>query len=89
MGICDLCQLSSPAIGCTRLSGEACLKEALKWVKATATNGDIIKALFPSLDNSATYDDGVVRIFNPSDKVADIATNTDWLYRRYKEGDTE
>lgn len=54
-----------------------------------ATNGDVIKALFPSLNNSATYDNGVVRIFNPVDKMADIATNTDWLHRAYKVGDTD
>ena len=84
MNICDLCQLSSPS-GCTKLSNEVCLKDALKLIKASATNGDVIRAMFPSLDNSATYDTGVVRIFNPFDKMADIATNTDWLHRAYKE----
>lgn len=57
MNICDLCQLSSPS-GCTKLSNEVCLKDALKLIKATATNGDIIKAVF----SNALYQDGILTV---------------------------
>ena len=45
MNICDLCQLSSPS-GCTKLDNEVCLKRALKLIKASATNGDMIKTIY-------------------------------------------
>lgn len=82
MSICDLCQLSSPAMGCTRLSGEDCLKDALQLIRASATNGDVIKALFPKVP---------IKIFKSMNTVTFGSTqfDLDWWNAPYKVGDTE
>ena len=80
MSICDLCQLSSPS-GCTKLDNEVCLKEALKLIKATATNGDVIKALFPNITISSFNGKTETSL----DKHTDF--RTDWWNSPYKVGD--
>lgn len=86
MSICDLCQLSSPAIGCTRLRGEDCLKDALKLIRASATNGDVIKAIFPDAEN-IRMDNGL-----PLNFVLEFELHRNyknWWNSPYKAGDTE
>lgn len=83
MSICDLCQLSSPS-GCTKLSNEVCLKDALTLIKATATNGDMIKALFPNTkiqegERYAIWDVGT----------DNVSFWNNWWNAPYKRGDTE
>lgn len=87
MSICDLCQLSSPAIGCTRLSGEDCLKDALKLIKASATNGDVINALFPNNGSYGT-NGNEVHVFGIGGNGILVFTK-DWWNRPYKAGDTD
>ena len=85
MSICDLCQLSSPS-GCTRLSNEHCLKETFKLIRATATNGDVIKALFPDAEN-IRVDNGL-----PLNFVLEFELHRnykDWWNAPYKRGDID
>ena len=50
-----------------------------------ATNRDVLKILFPSLNKTNTYENGVTHIYKPLDDKAEIVTNADWLYRPYNE----
>ena len=77
MSICDLCQLSCPTAGCTRLRGEDCLKGALKFIRKSATNGDIIKALFP---------DYTIKF---KGNIFSMRVENNWLNAPYKRGDTD
>ena len=86
MNICDLCQLSSPAIGCTRLSGEDCLKDALKLIKASATNGDVIKALFLRKDIEIDEHKNYTQMYYTDSY---ITFPSSWWNAPYKAGDTE
>ena len=47
--ICEICQLYSPTAGCTKLENESCLKEALKLIKPSVTNGEMIQKTFPNV----------------------------------------
>lgn len=40
--VCELCSLCSPNMGCTKLKNESCLKEAIKLIKPSVTNGELI-----------------------------------------------
>lgn len=45
--ICELCSLCSPNMGCTKLENESCLKEAIKLIKPSVTDGEVIQTMFP------------------------------------------
>ena len=45
--VCELCSLCSPQMGCTKLSHESCLKEAIKLIKPSVTNGEMFLTAFP------------------------------------------
>ena len=80
MNICDLCQLSSPS-GCTKLSNEDCLKDVLKLIRTSATNGNVIKALFPNVP---------IKKFKSMSTVTFGSTqfDLDWWNAPYKAGDS-
>ena len=82
MNICKICQLSSPS-GCAKLSGESCLKDALKLIKASATNGNVIKALFPNIEKDRE------RLIQEYGSQALYDTYEKWCSLPYKVGDTE
>lgn len=89
--ICDLCQLSSPS-GCTKLSNENCLNDALRLIKAMATNGDIIKALFPHIsvkDNCQNYYSVDIENLSKDKSFNTIGFRKDWWNASYKAGDTD
>jgi hypothetical protein len=65
MNICKICQLSSPS-GCTKLSNEVCLKDAPKLIRASTTNGDVIKAIFPHHDIEVNEQKNYVQVFYDS-----------------------
>lgn len=61
--ICELCSLCSPNMGCTKLENESCLKEAIKLIKPSVTDGEVIKKMFPHYDIEIDEHKGYVRVF--------------------------
>ena len=85
--ICECCQLCSPTAGCTKLKNESCLKEAIKLIKPSATNGEVMQMLFP--DETKTSDIGLVNEYGNAihrtyiNGVTDFTA--DWWNRKWGE----
>lgn len=61
--VCELCSLCSPNMGCTKLKNESCLKEAIKLIKPSVTNGELITRIInPDSEDCAGIEgkDGIV-----------------------------
>lgn len=54
--LCDLCTLNCPTSGCTVLSHESCLKEAIQSIKPSVTCGEVISALFDTKEIATSVD---------------------------------
>lgn len=95
--ICELCSLCSPQMGCTKLENESCLKEAIKLIKPSVTNGEVIQTMFPDVTISFeeewdSYDNGdichpyVERFVNVDFGYEQIITfNLEWWNRKWGE----
>lgn len=87
MSICDLCQLSSPS-GCTKLSNEVCLKDAFKLIRATATNGDVIRLIFPFAKARWITQSRIgITVSENQDYITEF--DLKWWNAPYKVGDTD
>jgi len=86
MSICDLCQLSSPS-GCTKLDNEVCLKDALKLIKASATNGDVITTLYPDANPEEDIQEPHYILFTLNGFCFSISK--EWWNSPYKAGDID
>lgn len=81
--VCELCSLCSPQMGCTKLENESCLKEALKNIKPSVTNGEVMQTLFPNTELHWTneYEYGL----RPLDSSWIIWFKGDWWNRKWGE----
>lgn len=80
--ICEICQLYSPTAGCTKLENESCLKEALKLIKPSATNGEVMMKMF--LNCSIFLTGNFVLIVDKNDKTVG-SFDLDWWNRKWGE----
>lgn len=61
--VCELCSLCSPQMGCTKLENESCLKEAIKLIKPSVTNLELITRIInPDSDDCVGIEceDGII-----------------------------
>ena len=82
--VCEFCQLNHPTGGCTRLSHESCLKEAVKLIKLSVSNGEILEQLFDAkvickwdLEESSGI---LVHMGN-----RDVVLDREWFYRPWSD----
>ena len=73
-------------MGCTKLENESCLKEAIKLIKPSATNGEVAEKVFNKSFDDWYGDDvehhGMATI---GKDYPDIICSSEWFYKKWGE----